>query len=267
MADTIRSGSNTLFKQLLKLGQSGKARREARLTVLDGEHLLEMAWQSGVTLERLLLAESASQVLGQKWQQRCPSTAVSVFSDTLFRQFSPVDSPSGIAALLTLPEGNTPRRSETRRSESFWVMLEAVQDPGNVGAILRTAAAAGVSDVWLSAGCADVWSPKVLRAAMGAHFSLALHDGADLPALASGFNGHRLAAVLEQSMSLYELDLTGPCCFMIGNEGAGLSAELTAQATSRIRIPMPGMMESLNAAVAAGVCLFERVRQTERIKS
>jgi len=147
--------------------------------------------------------------------------------------------------------------------------MDDVQDPGNVGSMLRSAAAAGVVQVIMSKRCAFAWSPKVLRAGQGAHFLLEIHEDVDLPAWAASYRsgaddrtrGDVVAAVATEGESLYSASLTGRLALVIGNEGAGVSLPLLAQATKRVMIPMPGGMESLNAAAAAAVCLFECVRQ------
>ena len=141
------------------------------------------------------------------------------------------------------------------------LLLENIQDPGNVGTLLRSAAAGGAGHVLLSAQCAFAWSPKVLRAAMGAHFALNIVEGADLEAFIGGYRGITVALSADAEASLYDLDLHGPVAFIIGNEGTGLSEAVKAAATRRARIPMPGRMESLNAGVAGSLCLFEAVRQ------
>lgn len=256
--DVIASSANPLYKQLHKLTESARARRQQGLAWLDGEHLLEMANNAGYTLERLLLAESALNGIGAHWRARLSATPANCFSDTLFRQLAPVETPTGIAGLVRIDE------SPEVKGQEFWVLLENLQDPGNLGTILRTAAAAGVSDVWLSRGCVDPWSPKVLRAGMGAHFLLAIHTGRDLSEVIGQFPGKTLAATLDGSTDLFTEELSGSCAFIFGNEGAGLSAELSALAEQRIRIPMPGNMESLNAAAAAAICLYEHVRQKMR---
>ena len=140
-------------------------------------------------------------------------------------------------------------------------MLEDVQDPGNLGSILRSAAAAGVTEIYLSTGCVHAWSPRVLRAGMGAHFALQIHEGVDLAGLVANYPGKVFAAVRDAARSLYSVDLRGEVALLFGNEGAGLSAGLREAAQSQISIPMPGKAESLNVAAAAAVCLFERVRQ------
>ena len=152
--------------------------------------------------------------------------------DVLFEHVSPVVTPTGILALIDIP--HPPPQG---RLEGSCVLLDAIQDAGNLGSILRSAAAAGVQDVLLGAGCAQVWSPRVLRAAMGAHFVLRVHEHGWLP------------------------NARGPVAWLFGNEGAGLPSELAALATDSVCIPMPGEAESLNVAAAAAVCLFEEVRQ------
>ncbi len=135
-----------------------------------------------------------------------------------------------------------------------------MQDPGNVGSILRTAAAAGVAQVFLSPRCAFAWSPKVLRAGQGGHFHLEIFEDVDLLAWMKNFHGTSVATVPSGGDSLFAADLRGPIAIVVGNEGAGLSTALCAAATRRVTIPMPGKFESLNASAAAAVCLFECVR-------
>ena len=140
-------------------------------------------------------------------------------------------------------------------------MLDAIQEPGNLGTLLRTAAAAGIRDVLLGEGCAQAWSPKVLRAGMGAHLALAIHEQAPLARMLAGFAGEIAAPAPEAPESLFELDLRQPVAWLFGNEGAGLSPEVAALATREVCIPMADRTESLNVSAAAAVCLFEQVRQ------
>ncbi len=140
-------------------------------------------------------------------------------------------------------------------------MLEDLQDPGNLGSILRSCAAAGVRHVLLSKGSVQAWSPRVLRAGMGAHFMLSIYEQTDLRAAVQDFPGTLIATRPLAPRTVFDTDLTGKLGFLFGNEGAGLSAGLMAAADSLVSIPMPGKSESLNVAAAAAVCLFERVRQ------
>ena len=141
------------------------------------------------------------------------------------------------------------------------ILLDGVQDPGNVGAILRTAAAAGVGQALLSPGCAAAWSPKVLRAGQGAHFALAIHEDADLGAFMADYRGTTAVTCLDDATPLYDACWDGPLAWVFGAEGQGVRGELLAAARLRIRIPMPGAVESLNVAAAAAVCLFEALRR------
>ena len=259
---SISSRENPLFKQLVKLAQSTAQRRTSGLTLLDGAHLIA-AYRAALGLpQRLIVGESAGDHAESKHllaqlagEQAVP---VVVLSDALFRAVSPVKTPGGIMALIAIPAHDV---IPVYQGESFSVLLEAIQDPGNLGAILRSAAAAGASDAYLSAGCADAWSPKTLRAAMGAHFQLRIHEQSDLAEVARGFNGKVVATTLQAKTSLYQTRLSGPVAFVFGNEGAGLSEAVLQAASEQVSIPMPGGTESLNAAAAAAVCFFERVRQ------
>lgn len=250
----ITSADNVQYKQLKKLADNPRERRKRGETLLDGVHLLQALADAGGGVELLILRHGSG---GDREIQAClrrfADTPGIELSAALFDALSPVETPVGILALYQVP-----RHDE--RPPICAVLLENIRDPGNLGGLLRTAAAAGVDAVYLSKGCSEAWSPKALRAAMGAHFALAIHEQQDLPALCATLP-RVIATRISAPQSLYELDLRGPLAFLFGNEGAGLSEELAACATQQIRIPLPGKMESLNVAAAAAVCLFERVRQ------
>ena len=142
-------------------------------------------------------------------------------------------------------------------------MLESVQDPGNVGSLIRTAVAAGVRQIVLSAGCADVWSPRCLRAAQGAQWLADIYTDQSLSEFLASYRGDVAATVLEGGENLYAQSLKQPVAWLFGNEGQGLSQGLADSANQRVTIPMPGAMESLNVNAAAAICLFEQVRQRQ----
>jgi len=144
------------------------------------------------------------------------------------------------------------------------VFLEGIQDPGNVGAILRSAAAFGISDAVLDAHCADAWSPKVLRAAMGAHFSMQIAERADLAKSMDRFAGKIACAVPRGGVPIAGADLSGRIGWLFGAEGRGVSEALAARATLKVTIPMPGGAESLNVAAAAAICFYELSRRGAR---
>lgn len=256
----ISSRDNPFFKELLKLAGSARQRRKAGQTLLDGVHLVQSYLASGNQPQHLLVTSAALQdrevtVLLQQF----PGIPLTQLDDPLFAELSELKTPSGILALIAIP---TPAVSPVQ--SNFCLLLEDIQDPGNLGSILRSAAAAGCDAIFLSSGCADAWSPKVLRAGMGGHFVLSIHEHADLPAVASAFQGPVLAASLAAKQSLYDCDLRGKLAFAFGNEGAGLSENLLASSSPHITIPMPGGVESLNVAAASAVCLFEAVRQRRK---
>ncbi len=252
----ISSRDNARFRQLRKLSESSRERRKLGQTLLDGAHLLQV-WLAEFGPPRLLILPQDTPATPEAaaLASACAGVDILRLAPVLLAELSPVATPSGVMALVDIPRLAPPAACD------FGLLLEDLQDPGNLGSLLRSAAAAGVDRVWLSAGCVDAWSPKVLRGGMGAHFVLPITERADLASVAAAFAGRTLAACLDGA-PLYDLNLTGPVAFMIGNEGAGLSAQLQEAASARVAIPMPGRVESLNAAAAAAVCLFERVRQT-----
>lgn len=187
---------------------------------------------------------------------RHPQIQTFVFGDALFSKVSPVTTPTGILALISIPSRPTPSQNTGSR-----VLLEAIQDSGNLGSILRSSAAAGIKDIYLGQGCAQAWSPRVLRAAMGAHFSLHIHEHAELDGVIRKHDGISVSTRPDALETIYDLTLTGPVAWVFGNEGRGLESTTTGLTTHSARIPMPGGAESLNVAAAASICLFEEVRQ------
>lgn len=250
----IASHENAHYKLLKKIASSARERRKYGQTLLDGVHLLHALADAGGAPKQLVLKagrESDAEI--ESCLKRFPGVPCLELSEVLFDSLSPVEHPTGLLGLIDIP-------APPRHQRHFCVLLEAIQDPGNLGAMLRTAAAAGVEAVYLSKGCAETWSPKALRAGMGAQFALALHEHADLDSIARETK-MLIATSLDAKQSIYDLDLRGPIAFVFGNEGAGLSAGLCEAATHQVKIPMPGKVESLNVAAAAAVCLFECVRQ------
>lgn len=247
----ITSRENPFFRSLLALAESRQERRAKRQTLLDGDHLLDEAMASGILPSCIVL--TVESVLPEAWQDRLSEVPTVQVPPTLFRKLSPVATPTGLLAVIDTPQPVGP-------AGNFIVLIENIQEPGNLGALLRTAAAAGADAAYLSKGCAEAWSPKALRGSQGGHFRLAIYEDADLPQVASAFQGTVYAASLRSEQSLYDLNLVGPTAFAFGNEGAGLS-ETLVRAAKPFSIPMPGKAESLNVAAAAAVCMFERVRQ------
>jgi RNA methyltransferase, TrmH family len=257
---SIRSRDNPFYKDVARISSSARQRNKYKQTLLDGAHLLTSYLDSGNRPRHILLnGESADDVEIAGLLQRTKGVPVTRLDNRLFAGLSELKTPSGILALIEIPR---PAVLAAR----FALLLDDIQDPGNLGSILRSAAAAGCDSAFLSSGCADAWSPKVLRASMGGHFVVRLHEQQDLQRVAKSFSGMVLATTLQSRHSLYDCDLRNNVAFLIGNEGIGLSAELLELATQQISIPMRGKIESLNAAAAAAICLFEAVRQREGMR-
>jgi TrmH family RNA methyltransferase len=254
---SVTSRDNAAYRALAKLAASGSERRKTGESVLDGAHLVAAFLDSGRKPEELMVdAAGLARPEVARLVERSAGARVTLLADALFNSISTVESPTGIVARVRTPQGTA-----VPADAPLVLLLEDIQDPGNVGALLRSAAAAGAGHVLLSPKCAFAWSPKVLRAAMGGHFALNIVEGADLPAFLESYEGASVALATRGERSLYDLDMTGPTAILIGNEGAGLSPGLRDAATVRAHIPMPGRAESLNAAAAGAVCLFEAVRQ------
>ncbi len=257
---TVTSRDNAAFKALSRLAASAAERKSRGLSLLEGVRLVEAYLDSGERPDTLVVnPEAMADPRIAHVLDRAAPAAVTVLAEPLFRAISTVESPTGIIAAV-----RTPRGEPVPPAAELVLALENIQDPGNVGTLLRSAAAAGARHVVLSPTCAFAWSPKVLRSAMGAHFALNILEGADLVELLGRFAGQSVALSASAEASIYELDLARPTAFLIGNEGAGLTGPLQARASVRAHIPMPGRTESLNAATAGAICLFEAVRQRER---
>ncbi len=258
----ITSREHPLIKQLVKLEGSSQYRKKTGLTLLDGIHLIQMYSSILGKPENLIVSESYfadtdnQHFIDILFGHKPPK--ITRISNSLFQVISPVKTPTGILALIAIP---ILQKAIHSKKETLSVLLEAVQDPGNLGSILRSAAAANASNIYLSKQCADAWSPKTLRAAMGAHFFLHIHEDSDLKQIAQQFTGTVVATSIQATKSLFEVSLAGPTAFIFGNEGAGLSAEMIHAAHTNIAITMPGKTESLNVAAAAAICFFEKVRQ------
>jgi RNA methyltransferase, TrmH family len=254
---SIRSRDNPQVKALIKLAGSSRERRRTASTILEGEHLVRAYQESGGTAEMILASESALERPAiRSLFESVPAKARVVLADALLARVSQLVSSAGVAAVV-----RTPEPAPLPQTLSNCLLLENIQDPGNLGAILRTAVAAGVSHVFLSKDSVFAWSPKVIRAGMGAHFFLSIFEGVDVGEFAQSFRGSVVAMEPHAGRSLYELDLKGPVAWLFGNEGAGLSERAGHLATHRVRIPMPGPAESLNVAAAVAICLFEQLRQ------
>ena len=253
----IQSKDNPRYKDLVRLASSVRECRLAGLTLLEGEHLIEAFKDSGGRAAMLIAPDTAAK--RQSIQELLESTSADerlVLSDRLAAGISRLVSSSEIMAVVPIVAP-----SAWPTDPGTCLLLEGIQDPGNLGSIMRTAVAAGIGSIALSPGSAFAWAPKVMRAGMGAHFRLAIHEGVELQQIAADYAGKVIATSPHARDSLFESDLTGPTAWIFGNEGVGLSAAMAKSARIQVGIPMPGPVESLNLAATVAVCLFEQLRQ------
>lgn len=242
----VASRDNELLKQLRQLVLHNTAYRKQGRYWVEGEHLCQAALQRGLHPELAVYAEAAWDTVPQRWRVAAGRNVV--LKDALFEDLSALPSAARMGFVLSLPAEAAPRRGVAA------VVLDQVQDAGNVGAILRSAAAFGFGQVLALKGTAALWSPKVLRAGMGAHFGLHLAESLELDQL-DGLDVPLLATSSHQGEWLHRQALPWPCAWVFGHEGQGVQEALLARAFATARIVQPGGEESLNVAAAAAICL------------
>lgn len=254
----ITSIQNSRVQEVRTLLRDARTRKTTAQCVVEGVRLVEEALQSGLPARLVFytpdLSDRAAAVV-----DRCQAAGVETLeiSADLLQRISDTEQPQGLLAVFPIspavPAG----------SANFVVVADNIRDPGNLGTILRTAAAAGVQAVWLSPGCADAYSPKVLRSAMGAHFhlSVAARTWEEIQSDTKRLGLKLLLADSGGGSSLWQADLTAPLGLIICNEADGPGEEARRLADQIVTIPMPGKFESLNASTAASILIFEVVRQ------
>ncbi|MBU0827179.1 MAG: RNA methyltransferase [Gammaproteobacteria bacterium] len=248
LVTAIHSRENPFVKDLRRLAQDTTAYRKQGRIWLEGDHLCRAAMARGLRPAIAVFSESFWPPAQVQYAQA--ATKIIVLADALFGDISGLESPARMGFVLDMPE------PALLQSDVGTVVLDRVQDAGNVGSILRSASAFGFRQVVAIKGSAALWSPKVLRAGMGAHFALDLIEGVaedDLQAL-------QLPMLVTSSHAgefLHRAALPWPCAWVMGHEGQGVSATLEDRAAMRIRIAQPGGEESLNVAAAAAICLHQ----------
>ncbi|MBW7925893.1 MAG: RNA methyltransferase [Burkholderiaceae bacterium] len=256
----VASASNARYRRLLALVGSSRERARAGVVVLEGVHLLQ-AWagrfgRDAEPVEVFVARRGIADAGIGSWAMRYRRQAV-VLEDRLFDRASSVEHGAGLLAIVALPTAHLPAQLDDDA-----VYLDRLQDPGNVGSVLRSCAAAGVRRVLCAPGTAACWSPKVLRAAMGAHFGLEIHEGVEAAELQARCRVEPMATDAGAPRSLYDVDLRAPVLWLFGNEGQGLAPTLKAWTRARrVSIPQTEAVESLNVGVAAALCLYEQWRQ------
>lgn len=257
----ITSSSNGQIKSIIQLNNKGKARRESGLFVVEGIKMYREAPRDWIY--KVYISQSLWEKDG--WEMELAQVSHEVVSDSVFRQMSDTRTPQGILTLVKQPSHKKEKLMD--RENPLLVVAEDVQDPGNMGTILRTAEGAGADGIFLSRGCVDIFNPKTIRSTMGSVYRMPFVYVEDMEELMKELAKRNIctyAAHLNGKNFYDGEDYTGGTAFLIGNEGNGLSPQISRAAWCLIRIPMEGKVESLNAAMACGILLYEASRQRRK---
>ena len=259
----ITSTSNSQVRYAAQLNSRAKFRREEQCFAAEGIRLFQE------TPQELRRAVYASASFASSHQELLAGVDYETVEDRVFEKMCDTRTPQGILTITSMPVYTLEDLSGRDGQPSLIMVLEDVQDPGNVGTILRTAEGAGVTGVLMSSGTADVFQPKVIRSTMGSIYRVPFVRTGQLSETLQSRKEKGLrvfAAHLQGSRDFRQASYTGDSAFLIGNEGNGLSEGLASLADEKIRIPMCGQVESLNAAIAAGLLMYEAQRQRESIR-
>ncbi len=258
---SITSEANPSFRHWLRLALQPRAVRESGLTLAEGLHLAQAARQARTPVVAVLVRRGCANAEVAALVERLVHAGAPGYdlAPGLFDRLSPVQSSVGLMLELAIAPAPLPEAIA-----DDLIYLDGVQDPGNAGALLRVAAAAGVRWALAATGTAALWAPRTLRAAQGAHFALRIAEGVGGDDAARVFRGTWIAAAAHEAPPLWRADLPAePLGWVFGAEGQGLSPAWRTRCSLRVRIPLAPGVESLNVAAAAAVCLFERRRRLD----
>lgn len=255
----ITSSQNSSIKRLKLLQRNKKQRTKDKVFIVEGLRAVEeipKEWPVDQYIVAESFADTAQNIITRN------NTLVLYVSDSVFAGISDTRTPQGIMAVVSQP--NHSMDQVMAQDQGFFIIADEIQDPGNLGTLLRTAHGAGAHGLFLSKGCVDIYNPKTIRATMGSIFHIPLFIDMDIEWLIERLMTHNTnlyATALEESKMLYDYDYTKKTGIIIGNEANGISEKTKEMVSNFIKIPMPGNAESLNASIAAGICMFEVVRQ------
>lgn len=253
----IESKDNSLFKYTKKLKER-KHRNKENKYIIEGFRLVQEAFKASCSIEYLIVNESGKDKLSDYLSSYMDNIKIYEMKNDLFNQLVSTENTQGIIAVANI------NNSVKDIKGDFYLLCDKVQDPGNLGTIIRTAHAAGVSAIILTKGTVDIYNDKTIRSTMGSIFYTPIIYDNNLSFLNSlkekGFS--LVATSLEESKNFFDEDLSGKVILSVGNEGNGISEEIFALADKKVKIPMPGGAESLNVGVATSIILFEKVRQS-----
>jgi TrmH family RNA methyltransferase len=261
--DVIESRDNSLIKEVKKLKEK-KHRIEKEQFLIEGFRFVEEALKSSFEVPYIFLSEEAQNryedfKLHEKLQS---GTKIYLVKDSILKQLSSTETPQGIAAVVKN------KAVDLQNKQGFYILVDKLQDPGNMGTIIRSAHASGAIGIIMTKGTVDPYNEKTLRSTMGSIFNIEIIEDFDLSKTKglknSGFK--LIVSSLEDSQDFFTVDLSGKVIIAVGNEGSGISDEIYSLEDIRVKIPMPGGAESLNAGAAASIMMFEIVRQKLTIK-
>ena len=254
----IESKENNFFKSIKKLKERRFRQKEGKF-ILEGFRLIEEAAKANMEIEYIILSQGNEEKLhNSSLKEVINEDKIYVFSSSLFLQISSIEHPLGVIAVVKN------KKMTIDLDGGFFLVCDKVQDPGNLGTIIRTGHAAGVDGIILTKGTVDIYNDKTIRSTMGSIFYVPIfYDDEDFSIIKKlKDNGVALVTTsLEESKNFFEENLKGKIMLAVGNEGNGISNELFELASKKVKIPMPGGAESLNVAIATSIILFEKVRQ------
>lgn len=259
----ITSESNPQIKEIVKLQKSARARRKSRLFAAEGIKISKEAAFYG-SLQKLYISERAMELADEELERLLKTQEYEVVSETVFRLLSETVTPQGVLAVVSMPEYTL--SDIIGQGERSILLLDDLRDPGNLGTIMRTAEGAGMSGVILTKGSVDLFNPKTVRATMGSIFRVPFYYAENLTEVIEQLKERDIpvyGTMMQGSVLYSEADYSGGAGIVIGNEANGISKETAEAMTGAIRIPMAGKLESLNAAVAAAVLMYEIARQRQ----
>ena len=253
----IESKENTLFKYTKKLKER-KYRTKENKYIIEGFRLVQEAFKAKCNIEYLIVNENGKDKLNDYLNEYMDNIKIYEMKNELFIQLVATENTQGIIAVVNINNSIDDIKGD------FYLLCDKVQDPGNLGIIIRTAHAAGVSGIILTKGTVDIYNDKTIRSTMGSIFYTPIIYDNDLSFLNKlKSNDFSLVATsLEESKNFFDEDLSGKIILSVGNEGNGISDEIFSLADKKVKIPMPGGAESLNVGVATSIILFEKVRQS-----
>ena len=246
----LSSKDNPKVRHWRKLVEDSRYRRTKKAALIEGPHLFAAALEHGCKVQNVLATEEGAANAEISRLIERSGVHPLLLKASVFRGVVDAESPQGVAAEIAIP-------LPSEKSQFSVVFLEGVQDPSNVGAIMRSAAAFGVKRVVLDQACADPWSPKALRAGMGGHFALGILEVSDLQLEIKNFKGTVACTVPRGGVALAEARFDGSLAWVFGGEGRGLAEETLRRAGLKVTIPMAAGAESLNVAAATAICLYE----------